>query len=251
MQKCLPVIVVALGASLAAPVQGVPNDPQNPVVQKIAALNQRMHHAVSGLKSMECTFHRTEYKRKQLDPTEAWLKVRTNGDVFMRITKGANEGRDILYRPNANGGKLLVSNPVFNVSLALDNFLVTRASRYTLREAGIHRVAKLILDAQDALQKLPPDAATHEWIGPRTVFGQKATCYRSTLDKKKYPQLFAYKSEVCVGDEAGLPLETKVWDEDVPGDGTIRLVGHYKYEKCTFNHLTDRDFDEENPAYRF
>ena len=89
---------------------------------------------------------------------------------------------------------------------------------------------------------------TYEKLGRRTIGGEKTSCFRSIFDKKKHPELFAAKTEICVSDKSGLPVEVKVWQHE---GGKLRRVGLYRYTKCKLNTLTDRDFDPDNPGYKF
>ena len=95
---------------------------------------------------------------------------------------------------------------------------------------------------------IPKSDAIDIGSGARTVEGEKAHCYRSTLPKEDDPKFFARKAEICVSDRSGLPIEIKVWDL---ARGKVRQVGHYVNADCEVNTLSDKDFDPDNSAYGF
>lgn len=218
-----------------------------PGQEAVRDINLLVHRAVRDVKSTECEFTKQEWKGKPLEKSRALLKHRSNGDVFLRFLSGPNEGRDILYRPGVDD-KLLVSNPVMNLHLDPDGYMAMRNNRHTVRMAGPWTVARRILEDEARVKALPPGVATYENLGRKKVLGEWARCYRSVLDKDRYPDFFAHKIEICVAETHGLPIDVTVWSKE---GGQLREVGRYQYERCRTNHLTDRDFDPENPAYRF
>jgi hypothetical protein len=231
--------------------QGATVDPssRNDAAAWALSIIDRIRSATRRVKSTECTFYKEEWKGGgDLAPAQAQLKHRASGDTYLRFDSGPLAGRHILYRPKKNDGKLIVSNPMFNLNLDPKGFLAMRDSRHSVDEAGLLAICGTILGDARKLKKLPPAAVTYKKLGGRTIAGEKTKCFRSVFDKKRHPQLFAAKTEICVSDKTGLPVEVKVWQHE---GGKLRRVGLYRYTKCRINTLTDQDFDPKNKAYRF
>jgi hypothetical protein len=240
------------------PQPGRPSDDQGAVAtpgsdgeaaQWAADIIERIRSATGRVQSTECIFYKEEWKNgADLEPAQGVLKHRVGGDTFLGFESGPLGGRHILYRPKANDGNLLVSNPMFNLNLDPDGYLPIRNSRHSIRQAGLITICNTILNDVKKVKKIGPQVVTYEKLGLRTIGGEKTRCFRSTFDKKKHPQLFAAKTELCVSEKSGLPVEVKVWQHE---GGKLRRVGLYRYTKCMLNTLTDQDFDPTNKAYKF
>lgn len=255
-----PLSVMLLAALLASPAQAAPDEPAGAAVaaegapepaarQALASrIADQLRAGIKSVKSTECRFFKKEYKQGPLEPSESTMKTTSRGDVYIRFIKGANEGREILFRPGKNDEKLLVTNPLFNLRLEPDGRLAMRNDRHTIHMAGMHAIARLILDDHERLKNLSADAMTFQDLGRRRVGEDWAHCYAADADRKQFPELYAEKTEFCVAEQFDLPVEIKEWQHE---DGEEREVGHYRFEGCELNHLTDEDFDPQNPAYGF
>lgn len=216
---------------------------------KVLSIADQLRAGLKKVKNAQCTFHKEEWKNGgPLEPSVAILKHSSAGEVYLSFQKGANEGREILFRPGKNDDKLLVTNPIFNLSLEPDSYLAMRTNRHTVRNAGLHFIARRILKDHTRLKELPPDAVRYKDLGRKKIGRDWASCYEADADRKRFPELYAEKTEICVADRFGLPIDVRVWQFE---DGKEREVGHYRYENCELNKLSDKDFDPDNEAYGF
>jgi hypothetical protein len=224
---------------------GRPTDARAGVVAHIA----RMRQGVKTTSSSRCTFHQTEWVGSMLPPSKIELKSRKNGDVYMRWLEGPVAGREVLYRKSTYDGKLLVKHGIFPaITVDPKGYLARQGNRHTVLEAGLVRVSERILEDADLLERLPKETAVFTDLGRKVQFGQQVACWRTEVDKDRYPALYAHKTEICADVTTGLPVTIRAWARE---DGAIRLVEDYAFVSCQLNTLTDTDFDEKNPAYSY
>jgi len=210
---------------------------------------ERMRKGVRETKSSRCTFLQQEYVGKMLPPSTIELLSRKDGAVYMRWTEGPVKGREVLYRRDRRDGDLLVKHG-FLPAITVDptGMLARQGNRHTVLEAGLVKVAERILEDADRLVKLPKETARYADLGEKTVHGQRVACWRTEVDRDRYPALYAHHTEICADTTTGLPVTIRAWSKE---DGALRLVEDYAFTKCRLNTLTDLDFDEENEAYAF
>lgn len=233
-----------IGPAGDAPV--VDGDPTRATVEEAIA---RMRRGVRETKSSRCTFLQQEYVGKMLAPSTIELLSRADGAVYMRWTEGPVKGREVLYRSDRRDGDLLVKHG-FLPAITVDptGMLARQGNRHTVLEAGLVKVAERILEDADRLVKLPRETARYAFLGEKTVHGQRVACWRTEVDRDRYPALYAHHTEICADTTTGLPVTIRAWSKE---DGALRLVEDYAFTKCRLNTLTDLDFDEENEAYSF
>lgn len=233
-----------IGPPAAAPV--VDGDRARAAVDEAIA---RMRKGVRETKSSRCVFVQQEYVGKMLPPSTIELLSRKDGAVYMRWTEGPVKGREVLYRSDRNDGDLLVKQGFLpSISVEPTGMLARQGNRHTVLEAGLVKVAERILQDADLLVRLPKETARMIDLGEKTVHGQRAACWRTEVDRDRYPALYAHHTEICADTTTGLPVTIRAWSKE---DGALRLVEDYAFTNCRLNTLSEADFDEDNPDYGF
>src|SRR3989442_3018146 len=111
-----------------------------------------MAAAYARVQSYTARFVRQEVADGTLRPrAEALLKFQRPGRIYLRWAAGRPAGREILFVPGQNGGRMLVREPGLLASLATivmapDSPRVLEESRHPVTDIGIGRLIGLILD---------------------------------------------------------------------------------------------------------
>ena len=168
--------------------------------------------AMRKTRNVQCVFYKEEWKNgADLEPARGVLKHRRDGSTFLAFESGPQAGRHILWRPGKNDDNLLVSNPMVNLNLERTSFLAMRNNRHTIDDAGLLAVGRRMLRDASKVVRFGNNAVSYTHLGRRTIEGERSRCFGSTFDKKKYPSFFAARTEICVSEQSGLPMEIKVW----------------------------------------
>jgi len=204
----------------------------------------------------DCTFeyHRQEWKGKQQPQYEILVKYRVQPRrVYLKWIGEQNKGQELIWGPDWNDGDVYVHAggwlDAVSLSLDPDGGRMMAKSRHSVREAGMDRLVSR-LDRQ--LTRLEKERAEDVKVvddGVQDVLGQPSRCLDIELPKDKDPDYYAYRVQLCVGEETHLPSRVQVWDFE---DGAMRLVEDYGYANVRLNvGLDHQDFDPDNPDYAF
>ncbi len=241
------ILPTLLGLTLAA---AQPADPDAPPA--IQASLERMRAAAAGLREATYTLHRQEWSGGR--PYAAQViatKLRRPEDLYLRWEGEAYEGRELLYRPGWNGGRIRVSDGPLVPTLDLDpdGPIAMHGSRHPARMASVLVTAATILRGADTLSGDPGLKASYEDKGTVKVRGEPSHCYRAWLPVEQDPGQYAPLVLVCVSLAHGLPTRFAAWER---ADGGLRQVEDYVFAGIAVNPgLSDADFDPDNPAYGF
>lgn len=170
--------------------------------------------------------------------------------VYARWTGEVDRGQELLIRRGWNDEQLRVNPPGMVPTLDLDprGSVAMRGNRHPINDIGFpFLVGKIAADHKIAQQH--PDKTTVLDLGPRTIGGRAARCYRATLPKDVVPGLYAHQAEICVDDALGLPTEVIVWDRS---GGALVEVERYRFTQVKVNPTLPPDtFSPDNPRYGF
>ena len=222
-------------------------------VEVVAAAIGRMQKAAAKLKDVTATFHKKEFKGKQLPQELIELKFRSSPrSVYLKWVGATYRGQEVLWRRGWNDDQVRVHTntlPDFTVSIKPDSWIAMRSTRHPTTQAGfdytIDCFARDLVVGRSRIQcvKKAADAGVHQ------IYGAPSHCYELELDKDLCPEMYSYKARLCVNEDLELPSKVEVWDKD---GGQVRPVEEYGYEHIKVDvGLTDKDFDPKNEAYRF
>jgi hypothetical protein len=242
-------LLMVLSQAREAGDQGSALLPASVIAERIRA----MERANAEVRDYTCIFHKREHKGRQLPPESIFMKLRVSAkSVYLRWVGTVSKGREVLWAPGWNDGKLLAhkgSFPDINVSLSPGSKLANTDSRHPVTMAGFSGTIALFASDFRLLGEKPECFKGARDLGEQVVYGAPSHCYEFETDKAACSGLYSYKAQLCIHDALQLPTRVLVWDYE---DGQMRLVEEYGYEDIRLNvGLTDRDFDSKNPAYDF
>jgi len=176
------------------------------------------------------------------------FKFKKPFNVYMGWSEGPGEGREILYSPEKNDGKMIINPhglialiiPVINIEP--DNPMVKSKSRHTIKEAGMGMTIKFLIE-QLELAKKGGDLKI-EFIGEETFAGRTCSKIETVFPEGK--SYYAGRIVVYIDKEYNLPTHTFVYD------WKNELLEKASYTELKINTgLGEADFDPKNPAYKF
>jgi hypothetical protein len=172
------------------------------------------------------------------------------------------KGREVIYVRGQNGDKMIaherrdsLKGKFGSVWLRPEGPLAMQGNRYPITEIGIETlVVRLIEKGNADKQNGHPDECIVTFHEGATINGRSCT-----MLEVKHPQprdyFEFYVAQIFIDDELNVPLRyaAYTWPK-TPGakPGDDELIEEYTYLKMELNvGLTDRDFDPQNPEYRF
>lgn len=180
---------------------------------------------------------------------EALLKWERPGLMYLRWTAGPPVGREILFVPGRDDGRMLVHEPGLlrrfaTIVMPPDSPRVLEESRHPVTDIGIGRLIDLILD----------NTRRAAGAGELTV-RDHGMARGSEGIERRLEAVFPRDSErgyaghrlvLTLAADSGLPVRAIVHDRD------DQVVADYAYRELRLNpSLTAADFDAANPAYGF
>ncbi|GAB5402162.1 MAG: DUF1571 domain-containing protein [Aureliella sp.] len=176
--------------------------------------------------------------------------------VYMAFLKPASvKGREVIYVENQNGGKLVAHEGGMKgrflptVELDPNGMMAMRGQRYPITEVGIENlVAKLIEKGERDRQRGECDV---KFVQGVKVGGRECTVLTVEHPVKRSYFDF-YRAEIFIDNEYQIPVRYCAYDWPTVQGSKGEIMEEYTYQNVKLNvGLTDKDFDRNNPRYKF
>ncbi len=207
-----------------------------------------MAPAYAHVQDYTATFIKQERVKGELLPGERiQYKFKKPFMVYMKWLPGPHEGREALYVQGRNNNKVVGHEGgligFITLNMAPTGSLAMKGNRHPITDSGIGRLIEIIMnDINKASERGFKDAYV-ELAGEENVDGRKAWHITAKMTGKGY---YAGKLDVWVDEQNGLPVKVKVYG--LNGE----LLESYAYTDLKLNPgLSDKEFDRDNPEYRF
>jgi hypothetical protein len=219
---------------------------------EIAACRDRYNK----LHDYTCVFHKRERIDGQLvSPHIMAMKTRTSPHSLYFKFVQPNRGREAIWNPEKNKGKIVAHDVGFGKLLAGTMILDPKGSmameenRHPISDAGIGSLVETVMRHWDA--ELDPSEALVEIHPHAKVANRECTMIETTHPSRRENYLF-HRVKVYIDHEHGLPIRFEAYDWPKAPGGEAPLVEEYTYSDLkTDVGLTDTDFDPANPRYSF
>lgn len=244
-----PLMATAAGAE---PADSIGTNEQIEAVMR--PLMMRFAETVDHLSAYQVVLTKQQRIGGDLKPVETvLLKHRREPECrYMRWLQPPHQGREVLYCPDSNKGKMKVHEPgLLGLKLSVDpnGSLARSGNLRPLQDSGLFNMLnKLRADVANrdrAATGAAAAAAATMQLSHRVVQGQASTC---VLRHNATPAMDVYPvgaREFCFSD-AGLPTEVRFWNEK--GE----LMEHYTFGEYQLDPpFTEQDFSVDNPDYGF
>jgi uncharacterized protein DUF1571 len=180
---------------------------------------------------------------------EALLKWERPGLLYLRWTAGPPAGREILFVPGRDDGRMLVREPGLlrrfaTIVMAPDSPRVLEESRHPVTDIGIGRLIDLVLsDTRRAAQA--GELTVHDHGMARGPGGLERRL-EAVFPRGRERGYAGHRLVLMLAADSGLPVRAIVHDRD----GGV--IADYAYRDLDLDaELTAADFDAANPAYGF
>lgn len=203
-----------------------------------------------------CVFHKRErIKGRLITPHIMTMKVRAaQGSIYFKFHQ-PNRGREAIFVPGRNGGKILAHDVGLGKLLAgtmkLDpsGSMAMEENLHPIHDAGIGPLIRTVAERWNA--ELDP-AESLVTIHEHAKVADRVCRMIETAHPSRGPNYLFHKVKLFVDREHGLPIRFEAYDwPGVPG-GEPELIEEYTYADLkTDTGMTDRDFDPANPLYSF
>ncbi len=177
-------------------------------------------------------------------PFSVYLKFLKPRDVSGREViwvKGANQNKLIAHETGLLGLKRFYLDPAGMIAM--------KGNRYPIYDAGLENlVVKLI-------EKAERDRAAGDchvsYTNGAMINNRSCTLIEVVHPERKQPYEF-YKAKVYIDDELNIPVRYAAYDWPLAPGQNPPLLEEYTYINVRLNvGLTDRDFDPNNPEYKY
>jgi hypothetical protein len=245
----------ALGSADAPP----PAPPgEHPIDASLAIAHKVQEHLQRDVKDYTCTFVKSERVNGELlGPQQVAAKVRQKPfGVYFKFLKPADvKGREVIYYPEQNNGKLVaregsgLKRLLGAVFLEPTSPLAMAGQKYPITDVGISFLVKRLIEVAEADRKY--GEVEVKFFKNAKVNDRNCMVIQVTHPTPRRVFLF-HLARVYIDDELQLPIhyEAYLWPEK-PGDPPP-LDESYSYLNLKLNvGLTDADFDYKNPKYGF
>lgn len=236
-------VVSALGAASAYAQKPMNLDQ----VEAIVCSMQKTHEAVRDYVTV--IHQQLRYDDELTPPVRLLFKFKKPFSVYLRWLEGAGQGREAIYVKGANDGKMWVHNgsfPDITLCMAPDTCQALSHSLHPITEAGVGFITDMIARDVARAKSRPLDKVNCWDHGHRDVFGEPSHCLELVSPPRKNAGYYGHRAYICQSQRTGLLNKITVWDH------RNLIVEDYGFERIQVDvGLQARDFDPQNPEYKF
>ncbi len=184
-------------------------------------------------------------------------KVAVPFAVYLYFLKPEDvKGREVIYVRGHNDDKLIAHEPSSSllgkfgsVWLRPDGMMAMKGNRYPITEIGMEiLVVRLLETGQRDRQR---GEVQVQFRKGAKINGRVCTMLE-VIHPVKRPYFDFHKAQIFIDDELNIPIRYAAWTWPVREGGEPVLEEEYTYLQVKLNPgLTEKDFDPENPDYKF
>lgn len=245
------VLPLSAEPQIAARIEEAP--PEHPLVPALKLVAESLAE-VEKVQDYQATLVRQELVGKKLLSARMELKYRESPkSVYLKFLE-PHAGREVIYRPDRNGGNLLVHDVglaalVGTVSLDPNGKLALEESRHPVSAIGLKRMLELIFEQWLKETRLS-DVTVNFY--PNAKIGALACQVIELSHSKPQPEVTYQMTRLYLDATTKLPVRVQNYSFPTRRGGKPELVEDYFYMNLRTNvGLTDIDFDTKNPNYKF
>lgn len=201
------------------------------------------------------------YTKVRNEKRDAQGRITVPLSVYMFFLKPSHtNGREVLFVKGHNNNKLLahespnkLTSKFGSIWLAPDSMMAMKGNLYPITDVGIENlIVKLIEKGERDRQRGEVEVTFREGV----MIGDKKNKRRTTMLQVVHPNPRPYFdfhiARVFIDDELNVPIRYAAYDWPKSPGEKPELLETYTYLQLKVNQgLTDRDFDKDNPDYRF
>ncbi|MFV0444577.1 MAG: DUF1571 domain-containing protein [Planctomycetaceae bacterium] len=209
---------------------------------------------VEKLQDYQATLVKNEKVGQKMLSGKMELKFRQQPhSVYLKFME-PHAGREVIYRPDSNNGKLLVhdvglASLVGTVSLDPTGSLALEESRHPITGLGLQKMLSLLLE--QCLKETRLSDVTVNFY-PNAKIGSLACKVVEISHSQPQPDVVHQMTRLYVDAATKLPVRVQNYAFPTTRGAKPELIEDYFYMNLRTNTgLSDRDFDTKNPMYKF
>jgi len=199
------------------------------------------------LKDYTCILNKRELVKGSIkEQKNIVVKFKKPLCIYLKWTEGSDKGNEAIYVLGKYKNELQVHMGgflnVYNFSLDPKGSTAMKNNRHDITEAYIGQIIDLIKNNYDLYKKSHEGSITYEGI--QELDGGKIMLFKAIFPKGK--GYYAQRMMISIDAKSYLPIKTEIygWKNE--------FLEMYYYSKIKINvGLTDKDFDINNPEYKF
>ncbi len=241
-----------VGASFSAVVNAA-EPVEHPLTRPIAHARACKEKA-EAMAAYETTFVKREVVGRSLISQQMRMKVRHNPFSVYMYFESPSEGREVIFVEGRNNNNLLVHETGFagligTLELSPTGSQVMAENRYPITKAGIANMVQAVIEQWETELK-------YGEIEVKYYKDAKVAEHTCRVIESIHPQprkQFPFHiTRLWIDDATGLPVRVQQLGFPATADAKPPVIEDYTFTKIQADvRLTDRDFDVNNPSYRF
>ncbi len=171
------------------------------------------------------------------------------------LMPAAVKGREVIFVEGKNNGNLVAHEGGMRgrflptVTLDPNGMMAMRGQRYPITEMGIENLVVKLIEKGER-DKKQGDCQV-DFMKGATVGGRPCTVLSVKHDEKR-PCFDFHVAQIFIDDEMNIPVRYCAYEWPKATGGKPVLLEEYTYQNIKLNvGLTDKDFDQNNPKYKF
>ena len=243
------------GTRATAAESSTPQAQEHPLKDAIR-LAQSSLESLQPVQDYEATLTKRELVGNQI--VEHAMQIRFREEPFSVYLKfvDANAGREVMYVEGKYQNKILahegpgsLKSLVGTVALSPESDEVRSESRHSITDIGLRNMLKMIIGRWEEESKYGECEVQYY---PQAKLNQRECLVIECTHPRPRKQFKFHISRLFIDKETKLPVRSENYGFPVQPNAKPPLLEEYTYSDLRTNvQLTDRDFDRNNPAYRF
>jgi hypothetical protein len=208
------------------------------------------------VKDYEATLTKRELVGNQIVEHAMLIRFREEPfSVYLRFVD-ANAGREVMYVEGQYQNKILahegpgsLKSLVGTVALSPESEEVRSESRHSITDIGLRNMLKIIIGRWEEESKYGECEVQYY---PQAKLDQRECLVIECTHPRPRKQFKFHISRLFIDKETNLPVRSENYGYSLQPNARPPLLEEYTYSSLRTNvQLTDRDFDRNNPEYKF
>lgn len=230
------------------------SDNQHPLIPAIDYARKCLEK-VERLSGYEATFFKREVVGRNLVSHKMKIKIRHKPFSVYLLFQNPHEGREVIYVSGQNNGKLvaheagLFTSLVGAMELSPTDSLVMSENRYPITEAGIANALQMLIAQWE--KETQYGEVDVKYYKDAKLGSLKCRVIESSHPKPR-KQFDNHKIRLWIDTKSGYPVRFQKYGFPRTKGAKAPIIEEYTYmDLKTDTQLTNRDFDRNNPKYKF
>lgn len=245
-------------AVVAQEAKGTRKESQHPLIPALRIVKAAQKR-VRALKGYEADFTKKEIVNRRAISHKMRIKVRHKPFSVYMSFKNPHAGREVIFVEGRNGGNLLAHEAGLlsiagTVQLKPTGAEAMKENKYPITRFGLDKMLDAVIQQWTLESRYGETDVKYYKSAKLRIPGGKALACKVIESSHPQPrkQFKFHKTRLWIDARTNLPVQLDQYGFPRNPNAKPPLVEQYTYLNLKSDvQLTDRDFDKDNPAYRF